>query len=168
VAVFEALVAEARARIPGLTVTTDLIAGFPGETEGDFADTLAFARRMEFAHMHVFPYSARAGTAAARMAGQVPEAERRRRSRLLLELDAELGLRVRQRMLGQWRPVLWETPAGTEASKLNTEWEGLTDNYLRVRTVLPEPRLLRNCIVPTLLTQVEAGELQGEVALDRR
>ena len=59
--------------------------------------------------MHVFPYSARTGTAAARFAGQVPEAERRRRSRLLNELDAELGRVVREAsFVGQVRPVLWE------------------------------------------------------------
>ena len=91
VADFEALASAARAHIPGLTLTTDLIAGFPGEGEEQFAETLAFARRIGFAHMHVFPYSARAGTAAARFAGQVPEAERRRRSRLLNRVGCRTG-----------------------------------------------------------------------------
>ena len=95
VADFEALVAAARAAIPGLTVTTDLIAGFPGETEEDFGETLDFARRVGFAHIHAFPYSARQGTAAARFGGQVPEVERKRRVRALIELDVELGATVR-------------------------------------------------------------------------
>ena len=105
---FEALVAAARAAIPGLTVTTDLIAGFPGETEVDFSETLDFARRVGFAHIHAFPYSARQGTAAARFGGQVPEAERKRRVRALIELDAELGTTVRRTFVGEVRPVLWE------------------------------------------------------------
>ena len=108
VADFEALVAAARAAIPGLTITTDLIAGFPGETEEDFGETLDFARRVGFAHIHAFPYSARQGTAAARFGGQVPEVERKRRVRALIELDAELGAAVRRSFVGEVRPVLWE------------------------------------------------------------
>ena len=61
VADFERLTDAARSRIPDLTITTDLIAGFPGETEADFEQTVAFAQRIGFAHMHVFPYSAREG-----------------------------------------------------------------------------------------------------------
>ena len=142
---FEALVDAARARIPGLTITTDLIAGFPGESEADFEQTLAFARRVGFAHMHVFPYSAREGTAAARLGGQVPEVERKRRVRELAALDAELGAAVRASFVGQVRPVLWEhaTDAGV--------WSGLTDNYLRVLAVAPPDADLHNRITPTRL-----------------
>ncbi len=167
VADFEALVAAARAHIPGLTLTTDLIAGFPGEGGEQFGETVAFARRVGFAHMHVFPYSARAGTAAARFAGQAPEAERRRRSRLLNELDAELGRTVREDMLGQVRPVLWENrsprpdtglfPASTEV------WSGLTDNYLRVRMAAPEGLDLHNRITQTRLVSLVGYELQGQL-----
>jgi len=114
VADFEALVAAARTAIPGLTVTTDLIAGFPGETEGDFSETLDFARRVGFAHIHAFPYSARQGTAAARFDGQVPEVERKRRVRALIELDAELGATVRRTFVGEVRPVLWENREATQ------------------------------------------------------
>jgi threonylcarbamoyladenosine tRNA methylthiotransferase MtaB len=108
VADFEALVAAGRTAIPGLTVTTDLIAGFPGETEEDFSETLDFARRVGFAHIHAFRYSARQGTAAARFGGQVPEVERKRRVHALIELDAELGTTVRRTFVGEVRPVLWE------------------------------------------------------------
>jgi threonylcarbamoyladenosine tRNA methylthiotransferase MtaB len=121
VADFEALVAAARAAIPGLTVTTDLIAGFPGESEADFSQTLEFARRVGFAHIHAFPYSARQGTAAARFGGQVPEVERKRRVRALVELDGELGATVRRSFIGEVRPVLWEnrdvSPAAKSLSK---------------------------------------------------
>ena len=135
VADFEALVAAARAAIPGLTVTTDLIAGFPGETEDDFNETLDFARRVGFAHIHAFPYSARQGTAAARFGGQVPEVERKRRVRALVELDAELGAAVRRSFIGEIRPVLWEnrdvSPAGRRCRTLAASPQKTAPEYQR-------------------------------------
>ena len=170
VADFEALVAAARACIPGLTVTTDLIVGFPGETEADFADTVAFARRVGFAHLHVFPYSARAGTAAARFDGQVPKAERQRRSRLLNGLDAELGRAVRAGFLGQTRPVLWENRV--EDSRQTgfvgsgaVIWSGLTDNYLRVLTAAPAGLDLHNRITSVRLARLDGDDLWGDVVM---
>jgi threonylcarbamoyladenosine tRNA methylthiotransferase MtaB len=173
VADFEALVQAARARIPDLTVTTDLIVGFPGETEADFADTVAFARRVEFAHMHVFPYSAREGTAAARFGNPVPQAERKRRVRLLTELDAELEAQVRASSIGQIRPVLWEnhgplpTASFTEKKGQATGvWSGLTDNYLRVLTAAPAELDLHNRIIPMRLASLHGIDLWGEMAAD--
>jgi threonylcarbamoyladenosine tRNA methylthiotransferase MtaB len=149
-----------------LTVTTDLIAGFPGETEEDFEETLAFARRVAFAHMHVFPYSARQGTAAARFSGQVPEAERKRRVRRLVELDAEAGAKVRASFVGQMRPVLWESQV--EANGGGPVWSGLTDNYLRVFAVAPEGRNLRNTISNARLTDVAGEHLAGTILSSER
>jgi len=165
IADFEALVAAARSRIPGLTVTTDLIAGFPGETESDFADTVAFARRVGFAHIHAFPYSARAGTAAARFSSQVPAAERKRRVHVLAELDGELGRAVRRGFLGQTRPVLWEAPeAGAHAEVGQRRWAGLTDNYLRVTMTTAADLDLHNQITPVRLMRLESDVLWGEAA----
>ena len=158
VADFEALVDAARARIPGLTITTDLIAGFPGESAADFEQTLAFARRIGFAHLHVFPYSAREGTAAACFSGQVAEAERKRRVRELSALDAALGAAVRASFLGQVQPVLWEN--ATDAAV----WSGLTDNYLRVLTAASPDVDLHNRIMPTRLTRLDGDSLWGEIA----
>jgi len=155
---FEALVDAARARIPGLTITTDLIAGFPGESEADFEQTLAFARRVGFAHMHIFPYSAREGTSAARFSGQVAGAERKRRVRELSELDAALGAAVRASFVEQVRPVLWEN-ATDEAV-----WSGLTDNYLRVLAAAPPDVDLHNRITPTRLIRLDGDSLWGEIA----
>jgi threonylcarbamoyladenosine tRNA methylthiotransferase MtaB len=158
VADFEALVDAARARIPGLTVTTDLIAGFPGESAADFEQTLAFARRVGFAHMHIFPYSAREGTAAARFGAQVPEVERKRRVRELAALDAELGAAVRSAFVGQVRPVLWEHAMDAGV------WSGLTDNYLRVSAATSPDADLHNRITPTRLTRLDGDSLWGEIA----
>ncbi len=171
---FEALVEAARARIPGLTITTDLIAGFPGETETDFEQTLAFARRIGFAHIHAFPFSARAGTAAASFAAQVAEGERKRRVKALNALDAELGRAVRAAFVGSTRPVLWESvlspreiaklaphAAPTDAAELIGS--GLTDNYLRVLARMPDGADLHNRITPTQLTQLAGDDLWGTV-----
>ncbi len=186
VAGFEALVESARAHIPGLTITTDLIAGFPGERESDFAETVAFARRVGFAHIHVFPYSARRGTAAAQFDGQVPEPERRRRSQVLRDLDVELGQTVRRGHVGEIRPVLWEHPVGQhnavrlplpvtapgQADSYNLKegrevelvtWSGLTDNYLRVFAPVPAGTGMHNRITMTPLVGIAGGELWGEI-----
>lgn len=164
VADFERLVDAARAAIPGLTVTTDLIVGFPGETEDDFAQTVAFARRVQFAHMHVFPYSARQGTAAARFGGQIVEAERKRRVHLLTALDAELGRTVRAAFVGQVRPVLWENMLSQGAATAATvTWSGLTDNYLRVRATVPAGLELHNRMTETRLIGLDGDDLLGLV-----
>ena len=164
VADFEALVVAARSAIPGLTITTDLIAGFPGETEEDFGQTVAFARRIGFAHMHVFPYSPREGTAAARFTDQVPEVERKRRAHVLSDLDVELGTTVRAAFIGQTRPVLWENPEQTRfLGETWFVWAGLTDNYLRVLTAAPADMDLHNRITPARLLRVEGNALWGEV-----
>jgi threonylcarbamoyladenosine tRNA methylthiotransferase MtaB len=158
---FETLASAARETIPGLTITTDLIVGFPGETDGDFEETLDFARRVGFAHIHVFPYSARAGTAAARFGAQVPAAERRRRSRVLSGVDSELGRRVRGSFLGHTRPVLWEK--STDGANNAALWSGLTDNYLRVWAEAPAALDLTNRVSAVRLTRLEGDDLWGEI-----
>ncbi len=165
VADFERLADAARSRIPGLTITTDLIAGFPGETEADFEQTVAFAERIGFSHMHVFPYSAREGTAAARFAGQVPEAERKRRVRILTDLDKTGGSSVRASFVGQTRPVLWEHESEQRppAPGSGRMWSGFTDNYLRVRAVAPAGQDLHNNITDVHLTGLIGDDLTGEI-----
>jgi threonylcarbamoyladenosine tRNA methylthiotransferase MtaB len=179
VADFEALAAAARAAIPGLTVTTDLIAGFPGETEEDFDETVGFARRIGFAHIHAFPYSARQGTAAARFGGQVPEVERKRRVRALVELDAELGAAVRRSFIGEVRSVLWENRDGALPAEIfrlmdfpqaamspadeYDVWSGLTDNYLRVLAAAPAELDLHNRVTPLRLERLEGDALWGAI-----
>lgn len=163
VADFEALIAAGRAKIPGLTVTTDLIAGFPGETEADFAQTVALVQRIGFAHLHVFPYSSRPGTAAARFPDQVPMSERKRRVAILIALDREMGRAVRRSFIGQVRPVLWEAPVGAGVAAPGTApvWSGLTDNYLRVQARSDHD--LHNRILPVCLTGLTDDGLYGDL-----
>ena len=100
-----------RQYFPGCAITTDLITGFPGETEEDFAQTLDFLRRAAFAQVHVFPYSRRKGTRACDMPQQVPRAEREARAHRAAEVCAETRLQYLQSRVGQRAQVLFEQPS---------------------------------------------------------
>ncbi|MBN1139607.1 MAG: tRNA (N(6)-L-threonylcarbamoyladenosine(37)-C(2))-methylthiotransferase MtaB [Anaerolineae bacterium] len=155
---FERLVRAARAAIPGLAVTTDLIAGFPGETEEEFAASLAFVERMAFAGAHVFPYSMRPGTAAAQMQGQVPAHVAAGRAQAMRAVAARAALEFRQHFLGQTLPVLWESARQAAQGQV---WSGLTDNYLRVHAV--HDGNLANQIRAARLVRVQNSGLWGEI-----
>lgn len=159
---FRSLVEEARARIPGLTLSTDIIAGFPGETAADFDASLRFVEEMAFAHVHVFPYSAREGTAAASFGGQIPMEERRRRVDALESVTRRSGEAVRRSFLDSVRPVLWET-LERPANGADTLWSGLTDNYLRVQAVAPAGHDLENCITAARLTSMDRDKVWAEL-----
>lgn len=94
---------------PDCALTTDVIAGFPGETDKEFDETLAFCKDMGFAKMHVFPFSRRAGTLADKMPGQLPRAVKQERARKLSQLDKEMSEAFRIKMLGRVEEVLFET-----------------------------------------------------------
>lgn len=134
---FAGLAARARAAIPALSLTTDVIVGFPGETEADWQETVAFARAVGFAHMHIFTYSPRAGTKAARLPAQLGKSVKRARSRELHQLAAAMKLEHLQRFVGAVRPVLWEGAGALQADGRRC-FAGYTDNYLRVETVTSE------------------------------
>jgi len=164
---FRALVDEARAHIPDLSVSTDIICGFPGETEADFAETLEYAEATGFSRIHAFSYSPRPGTAAARMAGQLPEPVKRERTGRLIALGEQLSLAFHRRYEGATRSVLWETATGANADGLL--WAGYTDNYIRVSAAGP-PDLMRR-ETPVLLGDPRSDGMNGtiqEANTDRR
>ncbi|MBI2165104.1 MAG: tRNA (N(6)-L-threonylcarbamoyladenosine(37)-C(2))-methylthiotransferase MtaB [Chloroflexi bacterium] len=135
-----------RQTVPEAAVTTDVIVGFPGETEEDFQRTLDFCQGMGFAAIHVFPYSVRPGTGAAHMREKVNGESLSTRRRALAELGRGLAAAFRQRCVGQVRQVLWERERELGGVKL---WEGLTDTYLRVQCL--SSRGLANQIAPARL-----------------
>jgi threonylcarbamoyladenosine tRNA methylthiotransferase MtaB len=153
---------QAREAIPDLCLTTDVIVGFPQERDEDFHQTAALVEEIGFAHLHVFAFSARPGTAAARLAGQLPEATKRQRSQALHEIGARMKLAHLQRAVGQRRTVLWEG-AGEPLPGGGRRWSGLTDNYLRVETSAPADRSLETRIALPRLRAAEDDRLVGEV-----
>lgn len=154
---FAALLDQARRHIPDLAVTTDVIVGFPGETDAEFAESLAFVEEMGFARLHVFPYSSRAGTAAARMPGHVGKDAKKARAAQMGALSDSLWRDFRRRYVGQTHDVLWESARGATPDGL--VWSGLTGNYLRVTTTAP--RNLANTIAAARLVGLDGGELRG-------
>ncbi|MFN3762588.1 MAG: MiaB/RimO family radical SAM methylthiotransferase, partial [Anaerolineae bacterium] len=149
------LVERIRTAVPEMAITTDIIVGFPGEDEAEFAESIAFVERMAFARLHVFPFSPRPGTPAARMEGQVPEPALRERAARMRELGERLAARYRRQFLGRETEVLWER------RRRDGLWHGLTDNYLQVVTSCPAD--LHNRITRTRLVREEGGFLVGEV-----
>jgi threonylcarbamoyladenosine tRNA methylthiotransferase MtaB len=157
-AAFRALVTAARAAIPDLAISTDVIAGFPGETDEEFESSHDFVREMDFMKLHVFRYSPRAGTAAARMPEQVADDVKKIRSARLLALSDKGAQRFRRRFVGRDMPVLWEQVTGaSEAGFYNS---GLTDNYIRVD--MTAPLALTNTISAVRLTAVTGRGLLAE------
>ena len=134
---FRNLVAAARQIMPDVAITTDVIAGFPGETDDEFAESLDFIKEMNFAGGHAFTYSARPGTGAARLGGQVRHEVRKKRNAILREVFEEGSRAYRERFIGQKVSVLWESV--TEMNGQGWQMEGLTGNYLRVRALAPHP-----------------------------
>jgi threonylcarbamoyladenosine tRNA methylthiotransferase MtaB len=124
---FRDLVATARRKIPDLAVTTDVLVGFPGEDEAAFEETLQFATALDFAGIHVFRYSARPGTPAARLPDQVPEREKSSRGERLRALAASGRDNFHARFIGSRLTVLWEQCH-------DGLWRGLTGNYLHAYT----------------------------------
>ena len=113
--------------MPDCAVTTDVIVGFPGETEAEFQETLDFVRAVRLARIHVFPYSRRKGTVADAMEGHVPEAVKHERARALIEVGNRLEAEFVQGLVGTVQQVLFEQPAGEGLA------EGYTSQYVRVR-----------------------------------
>ncbi len=156
---FARLVSAARAAIPGVAITTDVIVGFPGESEAEFTESLEFVKEMRFAGGHVFTYSARPGTAAARMPGQVPLFVRKERNARLRRCLAQAAADYRAKFVGQELTVLWET--ATTLGPAGWQMSGLTDNYLKVSALAPQ--LLWNQITPVRLTHLVEDGLGGVV-----
>ncbi|MBN1994448.1 MAG: tRNA (N(6)-L-threonylcarbamoyladenosine(37)-C(2))-methylthiotransferase MtaB [Anaerolineae bacterium] len=157
---FVGLVQAARAAIPDLSVTTDIIVGFPGETEAEFNESLAFVRQLAPAKLHIFRYSRREGTAAARMKGQVPAPVAQERSQRMHALNATLERAFRQKFIGRTMPVLWES---SEVFGFGLQWSGLTNNYARVVAHTRPQVDLRNRVIETDLVGLAPAALIGKL-----
>ena len=141
-----------REQVPDAAVTTDVIVGFPGETEEEFEATYRLCQEVGAATIHAFPYSRRPGTAAALLPSHIPPPVKRSRLERLLELGRASVETFRRGFLGRTLAVLWE-------EKKDGRWQGLTGNYIRVYTSASGS--LANRLVLTRLTAVDGGGVVG-------
>lgn len=156
---FKTLLADIKTKVPDIAITTDVIVGFPGETEADFETTCKFAESCGFSKMHIFPFSARKGTPAEKFAGAVTEAVKKERADILGRIDETMHKAFLQAMVGQNAEVLFEQPAGEDY------FEGLTGNYQRV-FVKSGGRNLGGEILPVKITAFDGEKLLGEIIKD--
>jgi threonylcarbamoyladenosine tRNA methylthiotransferase MtaB len=137
-------------------LTTDVIVGFPQETDEEFRETEAFVRKAAFAEVHIFKYSKRKGTLAAEMEGQITEAEKARRSRILIEAGEEMTHAYRQNYIGKQVEVLFETRHQTEEG---IYWIGHTPQYVKVAKVAADAENLGNQLIKGRVTDFLDDEL---------
>ena len=137
-------------------ITTDLIVGFPQETEDEFEQTLAFIRKCAFSSMHIFPYSRRPGTPAAAMEGQIQKAVQEERAHRAAAVADEMEQAYLTQLIGSTLPVLFEEEKGGL-------WQGHAPNYVAVRA---EGQELHNCLRPVRITAVSGNSLKGEILHD--
>lgn len=148
-------VANLRAAFPLAAFTTDVLTGFPGETEAELQETAAVIREIGFAKIHVFPYSQREGTKAAVMPGQLTKTEKERRARLLIAIGEETAAAYRQQWLGQTSAVLLE-------EKQDDRWFGYTPEYIPV--TLPDcAACAQGRILPVRLTAITGEGMTAEL-----
>jgi threonylcarbamoyladenosine tRNA methylthiotransferase MtaB len=145
-------VALIRSVSPDTAITTDVIVGFPGETEVEFRDSYEFCHETGFARIHVFSFSPRPGTAAAVMPGQVSAQVKKERSHRMLKLARDSNIAFHKLFLGNVIPVLWE-------QKVGGLWAGLTDNYIRV--YIKSNSDLANRIIPVKLVKLYKDGVMG-------
>ena len=156
---FKTLLADIKKKVPDIAITTDVIVGFPGETEADFETTCKFAESCGFSKMHIFPFSARKGTPAEKFAGAVTETVKKERADILGKIDETMHKAFLQDMVGQTAEVLFEQPAGEDY------FEGLTGNYQRV-FVKSGGRNFSGEILRVKITAFDGEKLLGEIIKD--
>jgi len=143
-----------RALVPNVAITTDIIIGFPGETEEEFVESYNLCQQMKFARIHVFSYSQRIGTKASQLPDQINNRVKKMRSQKILALHNECAQNFKQQFLGKTILVLWER-------QTDGIWAGLTDNYIRVYARSNED--LTNRLLAVKLLKIRGDGMIGEV-----
>jgi len=152
---YQQLVALIRSLVPEAAITTDIIVGFPGETDEEFEESYDFCHQIEFARIHVFPYSPRRETQAARLPHPVTAQVKKQRSQRMLALAEESMQNFNKRFLCKVTPVLWEKQSPTGI------WSGLTANYIKVYIKSDED--LTNKLLPVKLVEIRGEGVGGEI-----
>lgn len=141
---FSKLIENVKNAIPGVAISTDIIVGFPGETEEMFAESLDYIRSLGFSRVHVFPYSPREGTPAASMPDQIPDNIKKERVHRLQQVAEEMTRAFHEQYLGTKQKVLWET-------RTKGVTDGVTDTYIRIYT--------KADVIPGEITEVKLERL---------
>jgi len=157
---FSKLVREARRAAPDLAISSDIIVGFPGETEEEFEQSITLVEELAFSRLHIFRYSQREGTLAEKLADQVPGTVAQERSRRMHALAADLENRFNSKLVGRTTDVLWET---AEDQGDAVRWSGLTPNYVRVSATTTPDEDLMNVVTPTEIVEVVPGGVVGRI-----
>lgn len=142
-------VEDVRLYFPNATITTDVIVGFPGETDKEFSETLTFVEETGFFSIHVFPYSPKKGTRAAGFPNQIDNEIKEQRSKVLRSLSEKMNKAIYSQYIGKTLPVLFE-------SQTNGIWEGRTTQYITVLTTSCED--LSNKIIPIEIDEEDSNE----------
>jgi len=155
---YEVLLEKIRKVIPEIAITTDIMVGFPAESQDEFSESFNFVRRMRFAGGHVFNFSIRPGTAAEKMTGGIPADIRKARSEMMRKVLETSQNEYQKQFLGQIEKVLWE-----RSDRNGNDWrlEGLTDTYLRVKSIASQD--CRNMISNVKLVEVSGKKIIGEI-----
>jgi len=155
------LIHQARISIPGVAITTDIITGFPGETEEEFSDSAEFVTQMKFTNGHVFTFSPRPGTAAEKLPNKISASVAKQRNAKMRQILHQSATDYSAKYVNQFLHVLWE-----KATPLHDhQWQlsGYSDNYLRIHAVSSSP--CRNQIMEVYITRLEPDGLLAEIPL---
>lgn len=154
---YEKIVNGLRKNYPDVAITTDIMVGFPGETDEEFRKTCEFVEKIAFADAHVFQYSRRNGTPAAARPGQIPSAEKEKRSKKIIEITKKSQEEYFKKFVGTYAEVLFEQPC----HRKDGYFEGKTDNYLTV--AVPSDANLSGEYHKVLLTEATDFGLTGKI-----
>ena len=149
---FAELTARLVEEVPNISIGTDLIVGFPGETDENFSETLDFIRKQPFSKIHVFPYSARAGTIAATLPNQIPPQIKKARASLVLEVSRAKSKAFAERLIGKTVEIIAETSQGGFV-------DGLTKNYVRV--YVPDENILLGSVLNVKIERLHKDGVAG-------
>ena len=157
------LINTAKKVVPNFNITTDIIVGFPGETEEDFNDSLDIVAKVEFGHVHTFSFSPREGTKAARLSQQLDNKTKKSRSQLMHTLSNQIKKKQLQKMVGETVDVLWEGE-GENLGNGYCRFFGYTPNYFKVAVQVNNSIKLSNQITECKIQDVsDTNQLIGEI-----
>jgi threonylcarbamoyladenosine tRNA methylthiotransferase MtaB len=146
---FKKLIEQARIEIPNFNLTTDIIVGFPGETEEEWQESISFIEETLFSHIHIFTYSKREGTKAATLTNQVEASIKKERSKQLHSLAENMRKKILTEQIGKSHKILWE------ARNENGAWMGYTENFIRIELKDKNNLELENLISDVKVINVE-------------